>query len=98
MSLATFPKTYTAGTKVAVGATFTLVSAYNARKRVTLISADSANTQLVYIGGTSGVTAANGFGELSGATKDSITLQGPCAVYAISASGTQNVRVLEGIA
>ncbi len=80
--------------KVSVGATFALVSAWRADKRYTMVQADSANTELVYIGGTSGVTTSAGFGELDAG--EVVTILGSAAVYAIAGGASQNVRVLEG--
>lgn len=57
-----------------------------------IIKATAANTQIVYIGG-SNVDATVGF-PLSAGEAVSLAVDDPSVVWAISASGTQNLRVL----
>ncbi len=83
------------GTKVAVGTSAVLVSAWSPNKEYTMLEADKANASTLYFGGTSAVTAAAGFGELSAG--EVVTFPGPAAVYAISDGAAQNVRVVEGL-
>lgn len=80
--------------KVSVGATFALLSAWNASKTYTIVSADAGNTQLLYVGGTSSVATASGFGELSAG--QTVTILGAAAVYGIAGGSSQNARVVEG--
>jgi hypothetical protein len=80
--------------KVAVGTTFALASAWNSGKRYTMVQADSANTGIIYCGGSAAVTAATGFGELEAGQV--VTFLGSAAVYVISGEVSQNVRVIEG--
>ena len=88
---------------VTVGTSPVLVSAEATLKRWVKVQALTANTGLIYVGDVT-VTTAQGFGELVGtdgdgkARGDSIELETSAAVYCISGTASQHVRVLEGFA
>lgn len=82
-------------TKVTVGTTQTLVSAWSSNKEFSWIQADKANTGIIYIGGDTTVATATGFGELAAGEVTSIP--GSAAVYCISGAAAQAVRVLTGL-
>lgn len=79
--------------EVTVGTTQERVSAWDPNREWTKVQALSTNTDLIYIGGD-GVTTAAGFGEVI--AKEGTEIKGPAAVYLISGSAGQKVRVLEG--
>lgn len=78
---------------VAVGVAAVIISAAAlGTKRRIKVQAARANTDLIYLGGST-VTTANGYGELGPGDSDEIELEG--ALYAISGTAAQAVRVLD---
>ena len=61
--------------------------------RKTIVIANTSDTVIAYIGG-SGVTTANGF-TLEPKEKQSLDMDDGAALYAIVASGTLDIRVME---